>query len=604
MSSLRRRSLHPRSAVRIVAVISVLGVLAACTGQVAGSAVGPAVAPGTATSTAAAPVTATGTATETASPGGITEPSVLPGQSRTTSPGGGASTSSGGTAGPAVGAPAGLATFYLQRLAWGPCAGYALDANDAATYASTTLQCARLTVPLAYADPTGPTIKVGVLRKLATDPAARIGSLVMDPGGPGGSGMSFVASLVVAPGGTPASQTRNVITLNTRFDLVGIDPRGIGSSLPAVSCQTDAERDQARTFDVRSRNRADVAAANTRTAERVAECVANTGKAEGIDGKTFLANVGTRDVVRDLDILRAVLGDARLTYAGFSYGTEIGWEYAEQFPGKVRALLFDGDINPNEGPAAVDLGQQKSFQAAFNAFAAWCAQNSRGCALGTDTSKSLSVYEGLVRPLLTRPLPLSDGRAMSFTDASTGTTLALYAPDFREILAVALLALSQGKGEALMALADYYDGRDQRGHYSNESEAFDAVRCVDAPSITDPAQATAHQAEIAAAAPFLATGDPPGAVLDTCALWPVPPTLRPHVLKISGLPKTLVISTTGDPATPYANGVELAREIGATLLTVRGVRHTSYLSSGVGCVDNIGNAYLLTLALPKAGTVC
>jgi hypothetical protein len=155
-----------------------------------------------------------------------------------------------------------------------------------------------------------------------------------------------------------------------------------------------------------------------------------------------------------------------------------------------------------------------------------------------------------------------------------------------------------------MLLADQYDGRDSAGHYSNENEAFNAVRCVDGPRMSDPQEVTKFNAAVTAAAPFAATGDPAGAVVDTCADWPVPPTLLPHRLHISDLPKTLVISTTGDPATPYAEGVELAKEIGGTLLTVDAVRHASYLTNGDTCVDRIGTAYLLSLTLPAAGTTC
>ena len=516
-----------------------------------------------------------------------------------------ASTAAGSTSSPGSTAgqvPAGLTRFYGQHLAWTSCVGYATTSDAAPAFASPVVQCARMTVPLAYADPSGPTVQVAVLRKVATDPAARIGSLVTDPGGPGGSGTAFLASYVTTNDTSEVGKT--VAALNKRFDLVGIDPRGVGSSLPAVQCQTDAEKDASRAMDTRSRNAADVSAANAQTQKEVDECFARTGKAQGIDGKTFLANVGTRDVARDLDVLRAVLGDAKLSYLGFSYGTEIGWEYAEQFPTHVRAILFDGDVSPVEDPFALAIGQQAGFQSAFENFARWCAASSPGCALGTDPNKALGAYQALVRPLLDHHLTVGDGRQLSFDDAVTGTIVGLYYTQFRDDMARGLLNLKAGNGDVLMALADIYDERDATGHYSNEGDAFNAVRCVDGPRMTDPAAVTKFNAQYAAAGPFAATGDPAGAVLDICALWPVPPTLQPHQLKITGLPKTLVISTTGDPATPYADGVELAKEIGATLLTVKAVRHTSYLTNDDQCTDDIGTAYLTTLAQPAAGTTC
>ena len=594
--------------VRALVALGTLSFLAACTSTVGGTALP---APGAGSAGGQVSASADG------SDGQITQPSVLPTAAGTSTPSpvtpnpsaSGLSTPSSsvpasGSRSPAPPAAA-LSRFYDQRLAWGGCASFATSADDTAVYASPSFQCAHLTVPLAYADPTGPTVTVGVLRRVATDPAGRIGSLVIDPGGPGGSGMSFTANEAAStdPGKATAA-TATIAALNARFDLVGIDPRGVGSSVPAVQCETDAEKDADRRIDARSRTAADVAAATARLKKQAAECEANTGKSQGIDGKTFLANVGTRDVARDLDVLRAALGDAKLTYLGFSYGTKIGWEYAEQFPGNVRAILFDGDLSPIRDPATLLVNEYKAFQSAFDSFAQWCALRGPLCPLGTDPAKALGIYQSLVRPLLDHPVPVGDGRTMSFTDATVGTTQALYDNSLRPALAQGLTDLKAGKGDYLMALADEYDERDSRGHYSNAQEALYAVDCVDGPTTSDPAVITKLNAALAAAAPFLASGDPAGALADLCSVWPVPPTLFLHRLQITGLPKTLVISTTGDPATPYADGVELASEIGATLLTVKAVRHTSYLNSGDQCTNDIGTAYLITLALPAAGTTC
>ena len=501
--------------------------------------------------------------------------------------------------------PAGLARFYSQHLAWGSCAGFTGSAATRKIYASTALTCARLTVPLAYADPAGPTVTVGVLRKRATRTAGRIGSLVIDPGGPGGSGMQFVAQ-EIADAATSTSTGTFATTmrrLSAGFDLVGIDPRGVGMATPAVHCSTDAQRDAQRADTTRPRTPAQVATANADGRKYGAACAASTGRTEGIDGRTLLANVGTRDVARDLDVLRAALGDRKLTYLGFSYGTRIGYTYAEQFPHNVRAILFDGDMSPIGNPTSLAIGQHKALQAAFDSFTQWCATTEADCALGKDPSRALGIYQTLVRPLLDTPVKLGDRRVLSFDDAISGTTISLYYEQLRPTLAKALADLQKGDGDLMMALADFSAGRDSKGHYSNEDEALIAVTCVDGPRLTDPAKILARNEELLAAAPYMTTGDPAVALADSCASWPVPATSFPHRLKIVGLPRTLVVSTTGDPATPYAEGVELAKELDAILLTAKAVRHTSFLGDDP-CVNALGTDYLLTLALPPNGGFC
>jgi pimeloyl-ACP methyl ester carboxylesterase len=512
--------------------------------------------------------------------------------------------------------PAGLEQYYSQQLDWEGCAAYASTADQKELYASKDLQCARLKVPLAYPEPgtvvaDGPSVQIGVLRKVATDEADRIGSVVFNPGGPGGSGMDTVAYFAAPPADssgaepdpTAVATAKSIATLNASFDLVGFDPRGVGASLPTVQCQTGAERDASRAQVPRSRNQADVDAANA-AQQKIAElCVQRTGVDEGIDGKAFLANIGTRDVARDLDVLRAALGDEKLTYVGFSYGTSIGTVYAEQFPENVRALILDGAVDPTEDPATSAVNQGAAFQGAFEDYAAWCAKQTV-CVLGDDPSKATAVYQSLVRPLLDKPLKLEDGRVLSFDDANTATSQALYVDAYWPALSNGLLNLSKGDGKIMMLLADLYNERDDTGEYGRLLEVFNAVRCVDGPAVTDPAAVTALNAEFAAAKKFSDSGDPPGAIQDICAFWPVPPTLQPHRPDVQGLPQVLVISTTGDPATPYQDGVDLARDLGAVLLTVEGTRHTAYLNAGIDCVDRIGNDYLINLNLPPEGTTC
>lgn len=489
--------------------------------------------------------------------------------------------------------PAGLERFYGQRLDWGSCADH-VTSDDTKYFRSASLQCADLTVPLSYADPDGQTITVAVLRKPATDPNNRIGSVVIDPGGPGASGVDFAGYL----GGFGIGAD-----LSKRFDLVGFDPRGVGYSVPSVQCQTNAERDAERARTSRTRTPEEVAAAEAVNEAYAKGCATLTGADQGIDGTTFLANVGTRDVAKDLDVLRAALGDEQLTYIGWSYGTSIGTAYAEQFPGNVRAMILDGAVDPNADPAADIIAQGEGFQQAFDDFAAWCAEQD-SCALGKDPSKATAVFQGLVRPLLDAPLQLSDGRVLSFSDAVTGTSQALYAKALWDTLSTALVDLSNGKGEGLMSLADTYDGRSADGTYTNIQDAFVAIQCIDGSREYDQAQADATAEKFAAAAPYRDSGDPPKGIRDPCQFWPAAPTSSPHEPAVAGLPKVLVISTTHDPATPYQAGVNLAEALGASLLTVEGTNHTAYLNAGSECVDDIGTNYLVSLQLPADGTTC
>jgi hypothetical protein len=266
-------------------------------------------------------------------------------------------------------------------------------------------------------------------------------------------------------------------------------------------------------------------------------------------------------------------------------------------------MILDGVLDTATDSLTRDVAQNAGFQQAFEDYAAWCAQQD-SCALGADPSKATAVYQALVRPLLDNPLPLADGRSLSFNDATTGTNQALYSRGYWEPLSDALTDLSKGDGAALMALADAYDGRDAQGHYNDELDAFLAISCVDGLFTVDPAQLDEYATKTTEAVPYRDTGDPPRGVKNPCAYWPVPPTSTAHVPQVEGLPRVLVISTTHDPATPYQAGVDLAKALGAALLTVEGTTHTAYLGQGNKCVDSIGTNYLTDLTLPDDGTTC
>lgn len=490
-----------------------------------------------------------------------------------------------------------LARFYEQRLDWGGCAGYPAAADSEGVLAGGKFLCARLSVPLDYAQPDGQTAQIAVVRLRGgggASPVAR--SLVVNPGGPGASGLEWAAaegdSVVRGP-------------LGREFDVVSFDPRGVGASTPRIACLGDAEMDAARAVDPFAGDPAGVAAAERQDRDFVDACVANTG----LD---VLANVGTRQAARDLDILRAALGDEQLSYLGFSYGTLLGTVYAQEFPGRVRAMVLDGAVDPAEDQMAGLVHQGAAFQLAFDEFARDCAQLA-DCPLGSaaggrDSARAIARYRELVDALRGAPAPTTDPRGLSLSDAETGTVQALYSRSLWGALRSGLTELAAGRGDSLLLLADQYHGRDpdaarSAGRYrSNIGSAFDAIRCADAQPGLSPAEAGALDAAYRAAAPFLDDGRGTGqASPDLCDLWPVPVTLdwRPE---LPPLPPTVVVSTTQDSATPYQAGVDLAKLLGSALVTVEATSHTA--AFGNECVDQAVNDYLLNLTTPAEGLTC
>ncbi|MEU6646542.1 alpha/beta hydrolase [Saccharomonospora sp. NPDC046836] len=491
--------------------------------------------------------------------------------------------------GPAGPVPAGLERYYGQSLDWGPCQPYAKSERARSTFQGEGLECARLTVPLDYTKPQGTTITIGVLRQRATDAGDRIGSLVLNPGGPGASGME--AAAVFAPG--VANRP-----LGERFDLVGFDPRGIGASEPTVQCLTGPERDTERAEDIEvDGTPSGVRAQEAEQRDFAQKCAQRTEY-----GNNMLAHVGTRDVVKDIDVLRSVLGDQKLTYLGYSYGTRIGYTYAETFPGNVRALLLDGALDPEQDLVDSTVAQGAGFGKAFGEFASWCAQQ-QDCALGTNPADATRAYQDLTRPLIDDPVQVGDGRRLSYQDATTGTIQALYTSQLWSQLNSGLNELKQQRGTALMALADMYNERGTDGRYATTQDAFVAVRCVDDPRVTDRNEIIEAQRRYAQVAPFLDPGTPPSSARDACNFWPVPNTSEPGQPDVQGVPPTLVISTTNDPATPYQAGVNLAKALHGRLLTFEGTQHTVFLQ-GNECVDTAGTDYLVDGTLPADGTRC
>jgi pimeloyl-ACP methyl ester carboxylesterase len=461
------------------------------------------------------------------------------------------------------------------QLNWGNCSGFLKSPGDVPS-----AQCTTVPVPVDYDHPGGAQAQLAVIRIPATGP--RIGALLINPGGPGASAVDMVAAMGAQLAGSEASR---------RFDLVGFDPRGVGHSTPALRCQTDAEFDAYRRepmVDYSPPGVAHIEQVNRQLAQR---CLNRNGTA-------FLENVGTASVARDMDAVRQALGDDQINYLGFSYGTELGTAYVERFGDHVRSMVLDGAIDPSVGPIDENVNQEAGFQTAFNDYAADCARSS-DCPLGTDPAQWVNRYHQLIDPLVNKPAPTSDQRGLGYADATTGTINSLYTPQFWKFLTSGLLGLRRGTdpGDLLM-LADQYYGRDAKGHYDNSQDAFNAVRCVDAPEPTDPAAWVDADRRIREVAPFVSYGQFTGyAPRDLCALWPVPATSSPHPAAPVAPGKVVVVSTTHDPATPYQAGVDLARQLGADLITFEGTQHT-VVFNGNQCVDGAVVSYLVDGVAP------
>ncbi|MFE3545705.1 alpha/beta hydrolase [Nocardia sp. NPDC059177] len=475
-------------------------------------------------------------------------------------------------------APAGLDRFYQQQIDWGSCAEYGGPDDRLPPNA----ECARITVPVDYANPDGATAQIALSRIPAG--GEKLGSLLMNPGGPGVSGLSMIGIGTRTP-------------LAERFDRVGFDPRGVGSSLPAIVCLTPQQADSERAEPPLDNDPAGIAAAEADNREYADRCAERTGA-------DLLAHVGTREVIQDMDVIRAVLGDAKLSYLGYSYGTRLGSAYAEKFPQNVRAMVLDGAVDSSQDPVQESLRQAAGFQGVFDAYSADCAQHAE-CPLGTDPAQAVARFRELVDPLATTPAGTADPRGLSYGDAITGVQQALYTDDLWNVLTQGLTELRAGQGDTLLQLADLYDGRREDGTYANTQDAFNAIRCVDDPRVTDPAVVGRQDTEYRKAAPFLDDGKGTGAApLELCASWPVPNTSTPHRISAPGLPATVVVSTTDDPATPYQAGVDLAAQLGADLITFRGNRHTAALVAGDTCLDDAVIDYLVELAAPAEGLTC
>ncbi|AQT79970.1 alpha/beta hydrolase [Mycolicibacterium litorale] len=452
-----------------------------------------------------------------------------------------------------------------------------------------TAQCTTVSVPVQWSqadDPQTPRADLAVMRVPAT--GKRIGILISNPGGPGTSAVDVMARF--AP---KLAQTE----IGKRFDLIAIDPRGIGHSSPQLRCQTDAEIDEDRREPDVDYSPAGVQRIEDHYRQIGQLCLDRMGAA-------FLAAMSTDDSARDMDAVRAALGEEQINFLGYSYGSRLGTSYAGHFPDRVRAMMLDGVVDQNADPLADDRIQAAGFQQAFDAYAADCATSAQ-CPLGTDPARFVTRFRQLVDPLVTKPAATADPRGLSYGDAAAAVDEALYSDDDWDTLTEGLDALAHGRNaDVLLQLADDNLNRDPDGHYSNLLDVFNAVHCVDTIFPSDPAPWIDNDRQIRELAPFESygqfTGDAPR---PQCVFWPVAATTTAAPVTSPGPGKMVVVSTTGDPATPYQVGVEVAAALGAPLITYRGAQHTVAFS-GVPCVDSALTAFFVDGVQPPADLQC
>jgi pimeloyl-ACP methyl ester carboxylesterase len=487
--------------------------------------------------------------------------------------------SSGGDAGPTPvelsGGPpatrppsAALARFYAQKLGWSDCD----DGNE----------CARLSVPLDYRTPSGPTIQIHVLKVPAS--GTPIGSLVVNPGGPGARGTSYAA-------GKGASFGEPLLE---HFDLVGFDPRGTGQSSP-VGCLGDRAFNAYLSSDPDPRTPAQIAQFRTQQRRLAQGCARTSGALAG--------HVSTVESARDMDILRSALGDAQLTYFGASYGTKLGATYAQLFPQRVGRFVLDGAVDPALGTRASALQQAAGFQRALDAYAANCVQSQVGCFLGKTVPDVQQTISTLLARISVTPLPTSDGRELTAGNAFYGIAATLYTRGYWILLSSALRSALGGDGSVLMKLADAYAHRNPDGSFQdNFLEAFYDISCVDDPYAIPYAKVPSQFPAFERASPVFGRVYAWG--LTSCDGFsprseePVP------TIHAKGAQPIVVVGTTRDPATPYRWAVALAHQLDSGVLVTRdGDGHTGY-HQGNACVDRAVEDYLVSGIVPKDGLSC
>lgn len=462
--------------------------------------------------------------------------------------------------------PTSLASYYDQHLSWSPCGSNA---------------CARLTVPLDYAHPTGAQIQLSVLKVAAT--GHKIGDLIVNPGGPGGSGTQFAAE---GAGGYFRS------ALTQHFDIVGFDPRGVGDST-AIKCGDTAQTDAVIATDPDPSTAAQWAQANAITKAYLQRCKTLSG--------ALVAHVSTVEAARDMDILRAALGQPKLDYFGASYGTFLGATYAGLFPKNVGRMVLDGALDPALSTTQQTLQQAHSMEVALRSYVADCVGQG-GCILGSTVEAAVGRIQALLRQIDAKPLP-TGSRPLTRALALYGIWAPLYVKANWPALTAALTeAITQRSGKQLLALADAYVGRGPTSYLDNSIAAQNAVNCLDRDDYVPWQQVPALVPAFQKASPTF--GRAFATMVASCDFYPVASHHRTAAIRAAGAAPIVVIGTTRDPVTPLTWARALAGQLASGVLVTRnGDGHTAY-SEGNACINNAVENYFVKGVVPREGLAC
>lgn len=463
-------------------------------------------------------------------------------------------------------APAGLEKFYSQDLHWDRCGQHT---------------CAFIEVPVDYADPSGDTFKIKVQRVASTADSEQV--LFVNPGGPGGSGTQFAR--MVASSISPE--------MRAAFDVVGVDPRGVGESTP-VECLSDKEFDASLALDPTPDTEAELAENAAASVDMAEACLRNSG--------ALAENVDTQSAAKDQDIVRALLGQEKLHWYGASYGTQLGATYADLFPQKVGRMVLDGAVDTAMGPVEHSKGQAEGFHRALVAYLESCIAEG-DCPAGDSVDEGVANISDFLESLDQNPMKVSGGRLLTETHGLFGVAVALYSKDSWPILTMALDGVFNDDPQMMMFLADSYFERQKDGTFPNNSnQVITVINCLDWPSGLTVKEVHEIIPEFEDVSPvfgrFLAWGTA------GCTDWPLTSDTPQQATVAKGAPEILVVGTTRDSATPYEWAEALADLLDSgVLLTREGDGHTAYLM-GNECVEGAIDAFYLEGVVPKPGTVC
>jgi pimeloyl-ACP methyl ester carboxylesterase len=472
---------------------------------------------------------------------------------------------------PAAGAQQATPAATPTTVTWGSCGEEVPD-----------WECTSLVVPLDYADPSGPTTEIALTRLPASDPSQRIGSLVINCGGPGCPAVGFLHQVgaMLFPPETLA-----------RFDIVGFDPRGVGAS-GQIDCQPDFESYYA--VDPSPDDESEMEAWLAAGQAFADACAANGGD--------LLPYLGTENVVSDMEELRVALGEDQLSFLGLSYGTSIGARYADRFPDRVRAFALDSALPSFVDPSVFVPQWVDGIERAFNGYLDDCSA-AVNCPFYSG-GNAAGAFDALMAQIDSTPLEVqTDGgtRTVSQRAMLDAADWALSWPGRWNLLSSALAAASHGDGSAILSLADQHNERQPDGTYGPGNTSFLAAGCLDFEITKDPTEYQAIARKAAMVAPRL------GAYYVTwtlpCVFWPAPPTPASSAPLASGAAPILVIGAYLDTQDAYQWSVDMVAQLESGVLLIRdGTGHPSYFNSA--CVVDAVNAYLVDLTLPATGTVC